>query len=417
MSKFNQQKIEQIELILNDYKSELGAIDLEINQEKEVILKAINNEKAEIESLLEQYRQVKRRQELDSLNSHYQHLTKLKENLLLKIEAASNSVEKSEPSQGTAIEQPSSTAEDKDPETERVSGEENDFVEPPSTAAEDGDPETERVSGEDDFIEPELVAIEQSSKIQPNDLIESKVEEFIKFIEGQSAQELVKLYPADLSDLLSEFDSDDTLVRDRLLHHYQQQDINIYQALLKIYQKPDIFESIDIPHIERLSDRERKYHEFLQSNYPQSLPFFWFLIHREADSIRYVVMEFAVDHIISTNTLDNDPHRRDLSFKLPELLEMNNGVSTASFLRDLFLCFHPQRIGKSNNTRNKYFDYLNRTILTQSTLQHSDVLQLWNYMNKSGYLAVADPQFDPVLVLEEQNGHDRTLAPNSEDLL
>ena len=234
-------------------------------------------------------------------------------------------------------------------------------------------------------------------------------------MEERSASEIVKLYPADVSQIIGNFDLNNATVRDRLLKHYRQRDLDIYKSLVKLYQKPNLAEFDDVPTPDSLSEEDRKYHEFLQANYPLSLPFFWFLIDREPDSIKYVVMEFAIDHIIQTNTLAGDPHRRELSLRLPELLEMNNDAPLKEFLRDLFICFHPQRVSQKANSRNKYFDYMDSLITTQSTLQYSDVLLMWNYMKKSGYSEVSSPEFDLTIPTadDSQNNH-KSLAPNGD---
>ena len=207
--------------------------------------------------------------------------------------------------------------------------------------------------------------------------------------------------------LFQVFNVHNAVVRDRLLEHYQQNDTNIYHALVKLYQKPDIKYQVSVPNIQELGDEDRKYHEFLLINYPNALPFFWFLVNREPASIKYAVMEFAMDHIIQTNTIDTENVRHELALSLNELIGMNNGASLTDFLRDLFVCFHPQRASKKNNTTNKYFDYINNLIKLESTLEHSRILQIWNYMNQSGYDSVTSAEFSfaPLNISNDENGY------------
>ena len=107
--------------------------------------------------------------------------------------------------------------------------------------------------------------------------------------------------------------------------------------------------------------------------------------------------------------------RRDLSLRLSELLEMNNNAPLADFLRDLFICFHPQRVSQKSNSRNKYFDYMDSLITTQSTLQYSDVLLMWNYMKKSGYHEVSSADFSPMPPTDENSSNGSlNLAPESD---
>lgn len=108
-------------------------------------------------------------------------------------------------------------------------------------------------------------------------------------------------------------------------------------------------------------------------------------------SFRYVVMEFAIHHIILTNSLDNQ--EQSLSLNLKYLLELNNGASLPNFLRDLFISFHPKRFDTKNNGQSKYYDYINNIIVKQSTLDNSEVLQLWTYINQSQYDRVVADDF------------------------
>lgn len=400
MSDNPEQKSAQIRLILADYQSELNAIDIETNQEKTRIISAIEAEELEIKSLLEQYRQIKRQKELDEVESSYQNLSEFKQNLLLKIKLESQvtndeAILSSNQNQASDYEQ-----------SQLVVTQSTDIVPPTNLSQPDIFPKNAIVSD----ISPE-----------PDIPPEPEVAELIQFIEDISPQELVKFYPHDVSKILPSFNLSNTVVRDKVLQRYQKRDLDIYKSLLKLYQKPDLANSNNIPDPDSLSTQDRKYHNFLQINYPSSLPFFWFLINREPDSIRYVVMEFAIDHIIQTNTLDKDPLRQDLTLNLSELLEMNNEAPVSEFLRDLFICFHPQRVSQKPNSRNKYFDYMDRLVTTQSTLQYSDVLLLWNHMKKLGYHVVSSADFSPTLPTQDsqsQNGNGKNIAPPSEhDLL
>ena len=401
MSDYDTQKTAQIRLVLTDYESELNAIDIETNQEKAQILSAIEAEESEIKSLLEQYRQIKRRKEIDGVKSSYQNLNEFKQNLLLKIKLESQIDDEQRLFSAVNDEQRVSTGLDLN--------QANGYDRPQLVATQATDIIPRSDVPQEDAIVPD----------EPDPVEEPEVAQLIQFIEDKSPQELVKFYPNDVSEVLPSFNLNDTRVRDRVLQRYQKRDLNIYKSLLKLYQKPNIIEVNNIPDFEALSTQDKEYHEFLLENYPLSLPFFWFLINREPDSIRYVVMEFAIDHIIQTNTLDKDPYRRELSLNLSELLEMNNEAPLSEFLRDLFLCFHPQRVSQKTNSRNKYFDYMDSLITTQSTLQYSDVLLLWNHMKKSGYHVVSSADFSPISSIENpQNNNGKSIAPPSEhDLL
>ena len=439
MSDYAEQKINQLRLILSDYQSELDAIDIETDKEKARILSAIESEELEIKSLLEQYRQIKRHKEIDKIRSSYESLTQFKQNLVLKIRSESQSIDTQNL---LSDEQPQASNHeslqldiDNPQQSDREEDEPLDSTVAP-TVIPDANPEIDEVNASG--VRPALDedATHKSSPLelsargtvdddgnltaqeidQENQLFKDpEVEKLIQFVEERSASEIVKLYPADVSQIIGNFDLNNATVRDRLLKHYRQRDLDIYKSLVKLYQKPNLAEFDDVPTPDSLSEEDRKYHEFLQANYPLSLPFFWFLIDREPDSIKYVVMEFAIDHIIQTNTLAGDPHRRELSLRLPELLEMNNDAPLKEFLRDLFICFHPQRVSQKANSRNKYFDYMDSLITTQSTLQYSDVLLMWNYMKKSGYSEVSSPEFDLTIPTadDSQNNH-KSLAPNGD---
>lgn len=380
MSKSQDLKLEQIRLSLSDYQSELSAIDEETIKERERILHAIQAEEIEIKSLLEQYRNIKRQKEVDTVRSSYNNLSNFKQTLLSKINLeteADNDVDRGK----SAIEPQSTTQAELIPTMEGGAPKKN--IEQPK-----GDGET-------------------NQKI--------KVIELINFIEGINADYLVKLYPADVIDFVPTFEVNNTTVKNGLLEYYRKRDVNIYNALLKLYQKPELKpEDITIPNLEELSPADKKYHDFLQNHYPKSLPFFWFLINREKDSIRQVVMEFAVDHIVQTNTLDNDPSRQELTLELSELIKMNDRVSLRNFLRDIFLCFHPRRVSQKSNSRNKYFDYISQLIRDRSTLENPEALQIWNYMLKCGYNVVFSPEFTIPEGSQEQNG---LLSSNTNGLL
>ena len=375
MSKFQDLTLEQIKLSLSDYQSELNAIDKETVRERERILNAIEAEEIEIKSLLEQYRDIKRQKEVDTVRSSYNNLSNFKQTLLSKIK-----LETEADNEKSVAEPDSVTQAELIPTMEGGAAKKN--IEQPR-----GDGET-------------------NQKI--------KIIELINFIEGINADYLVQLYPADVIDFVPTFEVNNTIVKNGLLEYYRKRDVNIYNALLKLYQKPELEpDKIEIPNLEELSPSDRKYHDFLQNHYPKSLPFFWFLINREKDSIRHVVMEFAVDHIIQTNTLDKDSIRQELTLELSELLKMNDRVSLEDFLRDIFVCFHPRRVSQKSNSKNKYFDYISQLIRERSTLENPETLRIWNYMIKCGYNVVSSPEFS-VPKTEEQNG---LLSTNKNGLL
>ena len=353
MSQSKNLTLEQIKLSLGDYQSELSAIDRETVEEKERILNAIQAEETEIKSLLEQYRRIKRQKEIEVIESSYNHLTDFKKNLLSKIDLEKEEINKRE---------------------------------------------SELQSVKDKLL-PTMeggVPKKISKQLEDNQGVNQKIKiiELINFIAGIDANYLVKLYPADVQESVPTFEVSNTIVKKGLLDYYKQRDKNIYNALLKLYQKPQLNrETINIPPVEKLSLAERKYHDFLESYYSQSLPFFWFLVNREKDSIKQIVMEFAVDHIIQTNTLETDLNRQELTLELREFLEMNDRASIEDYLRDVFLCFHPYRVNQKSTSRNKYFDYVNKIIENQSSLENSEIIRNWNYMLKCGYEVVSSPGF------------------------
>ena len=387
MSKSQDLTLEQIKLTLSDYQSELSAIDRETVKERERILNAIQAEETEIKSLLEQYRNIKRQKEIDTIQSSYNNLSNFKQTLLSKIKLEAEKVDSKELTAKPALE-----------------------------AA---------TKGSEPVIQAELIpttegGVTKKNIEQPEEDEETnqkvKVIELINFIEGINADYLVKLYPADVLEIVSTFEVNNTVVKNGLLEYYRKRDANIYDALVKLYQKPELDrEKIKIPDSEELSIIDKKYHNFLQSHYFRSLPFFWFLINREKDSIRQVVMEFAVDHIIQTNTLNSNPIRQELTLELSELLEMRDRVNIKDFMRDMFLCFHPHRVSQRSNSKNKYFDYLSQIIKNQSTLENPEVLKVWNYMFKCGYEVVSSPNFViPNTSSSEQNS---LISANKDGLL
>ncbi|MCC0175973.1 hypothetical protein I4641_03130 [Waterburya agarophytonicola K14] len=369
MSQSTELNLEQIRLSLSDYQSELNAIDLETIKEKERILDAIKAEEAEIKLLLDRYRDIKRQKEIEVVKSSYNNLAEFKQTLLSKIQL----------------------------ETEETENQ-NSLL----PTMEGGEPKKNKKQLEEERTINQKV----------------KVIELIQFIDDMGDRGLVKLYPADVASVVPNFEIGNTIVRDELLKYYQKNNIAIYNSLLKLYQKPQIDPALPMPDQETLSLKDRGYHSFLEEHYPKALPFFWYLINREADSIRYAVMEFAVDHIIQTNTVENDPDRQKLNLKLSELLEMNNQASLGDFLKDLFLCFHPRRVSQKSTSKNKYFDYVNNLIKTESTLENSEVLQIWNHFLESGYERVSSPDFITI-TSEKNSSRDRTLnlIPTGKDNL
>ena len=375
MSKSQDLTLEQIKLSLSDYQSELSTIDEETIKERERIISAIQAEEIEIKSLLKQYRDIKRQKEIETIQSSYNNLSSFKQTLLSKIRL-----------------------EAEDANNKKLA------IEPILEVTEaELIPTTEGGAIKKNVEQPKKEK-ETNQKI--------KVIELINFIEGINPGYLVKLYPADILEIIPTFEVNNTIVKSGLLEYYRKRDTKIYNALLKLYQKPELErEKIKIPDSEELSITDKKYHNFLQSHYPRSLPFFWFLINREKDSIRQVVMEFAVDHIIQTNTLDTDPIRQELTLELSELLKMNVRANIKDFLRDMYLCFHPRRVSQKSNSKNKYFDYISQIIKNQSTLENPEVLKVWNYMLKCGYEVVSSPNF----VIPQASANDNNLISANQD--
>jgi hypothetical protein len=385
------QLIEQVKQNLTNYQSQLNQIEIESNKETERILAAIRAEETEIRSLLDEYRHLKQKNEVEAFKSSFNYLADFKQSLLSKIKSGVTTVN---------IEQ-----------IPTISIQKPDNISDSAITAKAGE-ETPKKSNTGSMSNTESIEYNSHEGVEN----ETIIIELIEFIDQITAQDLVKLYPANVSRIVPGFNVNDTVVKDKLLQHYYQRNKNSYNALVKLYQKPELKTSVTIPDIQSLAAKDRKYHEFLSKYYPNSLPFFWYLVNREPDSIRYVVMEFAVDHIIQTNTLDNSSNSpNELSISLKELLSMTNGVSLTDYLRDIFVCFHPQRVSSQNNSKNRYFDYIDSVIRKESTLEHSNVLQLWNYMNKSGYHAVAsDDFFLAAPNNSQQNGNGNNLAPTSQ---
>jgi hypothetical protein len=385
------QLIEQVKQNLTNYQSQLNQIEIESNKETERILAAIRAEETEIRSLLDEYRHLKQKNEVEAFKSSFNYLADFKQSLLSKIKSGVTTVN---------IEQ-----------IPTISIQKPDNISDSAITAKAGE-ETPKKSNAGSMSNTESIEYNSHEGVEN----ETIIIELIEFIDQITAQDLVKLYPANVSRIVPGFNVNDTVVKDKLLQHYYQRNKNSYNALVKLYQKPELKTSVTIPDIQSLAAKDRKYHEFLSKYYPNSLPFFWYLVNREPDSIRYVVMEFAVDHIIQTNTLDNSSNSpNELSISLKELLSMTNGVSLTDYLRDIFVCFHPQRVSSQNNSKNRYFDYIDSVIRKESTLEHSNVLQLWNYMNKSGYHAVAsDDFFLAAPNNSQQNGNGNNLAPTSQ---
>ena len=369
-------KIEQNKPNLTNFYSQLSEIEAKAIKEKELLTNAIQAEQAEIKSLLEEYQRIKQQQEIDVIKASLDKLSDFKQQLLTKIKS----------------EIESSDAQQFKDEIEQEIPDLDNITESTSSLTEEE-------------YDTKKLAIEQNNYEEIDN--EETFRQLVEFIDRTTHQELVKLYPANIGTVVPSFNVQNVVVRDRLLQRYQQDDANIYHALIKLYQKPDIKYQVSVPNIQELEDEDRKYHEFLLINYPNALPFFWFLVNREPASIKYAVMEFAMDHIIQTNTIDTENVRHELALSLNELISMNNEASLTDFLRDLFVCFHPQRASKKNNTTNKYFDYINNLIKLESTLEHSRILQIWNYMNQSGYDGVTSAEFSfvPLNISNDENGY------------
>jgi hypothetical protein len=395
------QLIEQIKHNLTTYQSQLNQIEIESNKETERIIAAIRAEEAEIKDLLDEYRHLKQEDELEAFKSSFNYLVDFKQNLLSKIKSGVTTIN-IEQVPTISIQKPNNVRDLSiltkiGEETPKKSNTEN---------TEDTE-DTENIEYDShEGIEKEPVVTDERGPI---------ITELIEFIDQTTAQDLVKLYPANVSRIVPGFNVNDSLIKDKLLQHYYQRNKNSYNALVKLYQKPELKTSITIPDIQSLAAKDRKYHEFLTKYYPNALPFFWYLVNREPDSIRYVVMEFAVDHIIQTNTLDTNNNSNELSISLKELFSMANGISLTDYLRDIFVCFHPQRVSSQNNSKNRYFDYIDTIIRKEATLEHSNVLQLWNYMNKVGYHTVASDDFFLAIANgNQQNGNGINLASTSQ---
>lgn len=401
MTKQISQLIEQIKLDLNNYQSQLSDIEIESNQEKERLLEAIRAEEADIKSLLSKYRNLKQKNEVDVVRSSFNSLSTFKRNLLAKIDSENN------PSSSLSaapdfeqklqdfeidLEANSSSAGDmpKKFEAQPVNG----YVGAPTKTAKNGNnqaiainqikPEAQSANG---YMDTKIqVAKEENNQ-------STTINQMLEFIDSCSYQDLAKLYPANLVKIVPDFNVLDTAVRDYVLKHYQKRDRNICNALIKLYQKPTIKQEIEVPETQSLGIKDRKYHDFISHNYPNALPFFWFLVKKEPNSIRYVVMECAQDHIIFTNEADPSNNPNQLSLSFAELLEINNGANLEVYLRDIFICFHPQRVSSKNDSKNKYFDYIDSLITQGATLENSKALKFWSQMKQFGYQTVAADDF------------------------
>lgn len=365
------QLIEQIKQNLSSYQSQLSSIEIESDREKKRLLAAIKAEEEEIQSLLIQYREIKQKSEIDVIRYSFSSLNNFKQSLIEKI--------KEEGSAAPAA-QTATTLEEKINEVEDLS-----------------------TSADEDSVEELEAALESenSSDLQANidtEITENvsqleDVSQLIQSIDSIELERLVKLYPHNLAQIAPGFDIRNSKVKNTLLRHYQTKDGNFYNALVKLYQKPDREYTDTVPNTKDLSQKDRQIHDFISNNYPNALPLFWHLVNREPDSIRYVVMECAKDHIVSTNEIDitDNPNLLQINFK--ELLEMNNGSSLEAYFRDLFVCFHPKKPSSSSNSRNKYFDYIDYIINGQATLEHSKILKFWTQMKQFGYQTVAADDF------------------------
>ena len=355
------QVIEQIKANLTDYQSQLQQIDLESEQEKKSLFDAILIEQAEIKSLLDKYRQIKQKNEIEVVRSSYKHLADFKQDLLSKIQLETKqAAPKSQPQQ--------------------INNSNSDTTIPVSES-------------EDELPKKSETDLHDSS--DPEEAREAILAEAIALLDRSSPEELVKLYPRDISRMLPNFDVNDTLLRDKLLEHYQQSNRKTYISLIKLYQKPNLDDLVAIPPEEKMSAQEKKHHNFILANYPNALPHFWFLVDSSPKSIRYVATEFAAHHIIITNSTNISNTDRTLSMNLEYLLSLNNESNLSDFLRDLFLNFHPKRFDPKNNTQSIYFSYINDIIIKQSTLEHGEILQLWTHMKETEYKIVASDSFSP----------------------
>ncbi len=354
------QIIEQIKINLTEYQSQLYQIDLENANEKKSLIDAIQAEQAEIESLIDQYRQAKQKNEIEAVRSFFKHLSDFKQNLSSKIQSETNGVAVDSVFQYTNHDNSANSA---------------------------AIPVSKSPANLPEKLETEPNELDKEKEIEQ----QAAIVELINLFDRASDQELVKLYPADILRFVPSFDVNNIGIRNQVLKKYQQSDRQTYDSLVKLYQKPYIGDRVAIPSEQEMSSKDKKHHDFVSSNYPNALPLFWFLVNQAPKSIRYVVMEFAIHHIILTNNLDNQ--EQSLSINLKYLLELNNGASLSNFLRDLFISFHPKRFDAKNNGQSKYYDYINNIIVKQSTLDNSEVLQLWTYMNQSQYDRVVADDF------------------------
>lgn len=415
MTKEINQLIEQIKLDLDNYQSQLSDIEVESAQEKESLLEAIRAEEADIRSLLSKYRNLKQQNEVDVVRSSFKSLTTFKQNLLAKIDSESkpcsplsaapnfeqnshnleqnsHNLEQSSHNLEKQLEANSSSTGDlpKKSEAQPVNGyvgaatktvEEKNSR---STVISEIEPETESADG---FMDTKIQIPKEEKKQS------ATINQMLKLIDSVNYRDLAKFYPANVNRVVPEFNVLDVGVRDHLIKHYQKRDRNICNALIKLYQKPTIKQEIAVPETKSLDIKDRKYHDFISQNYVNALPFFWFLVQKEPDSIRYVVMECAQDHIIFTNEIDANNHSHQLNLSFAELLEINNGESLEVYLRDIFICFHPQRVSVKNDSKNKYFDYIDNLITQGATLESSKVLKFWSQMKQFGYQTVAADDF------------------------
>ena len=355
------QLIEQIKANLTDYQSQLQQIDTESEQEKKSLIDAIQVEQAEIKSLLDKYRQIKQKNEIEVVRSSFKHLADFKKDLLSRIQSETEQA---------ALES----------QQQHINASNSDT---PISVSKSADELPKK--SETDF---------HNSSVH-EEAGETVLADAIAFFDRTSPEELVKLYPRDISRLVPNFDINDTSLRDKVLEHYQQGNRKTFISLAKLYQKPDLSDPVAIPPAEKMSEQEKEHHNFLLANYPNAVPHFWFLVNSSPKSTKYVATEFAAHHIVITNNINVSNTDRTLSMNLEYLLNLNNESSVSSFLIDLFLSFHPKRFDNKNNTQSIYFNYINDIIIKQSTLEHGEILQLWTYMKESGYEVVVSERFSP----------------------
>ena len=428
------QLIEYTKQNITNYQSQLNSIETESESEKELLLKAIEIEEAEIKSLLTQYRDLKQKQEIEVIRNSFASLTDFKQILMQKMQ------QEADTSQTTEV---TLSLEQKISEFENLSGSSNNG----SAATEDlpkkldnsilareisiesanvslavkekpeelegiealqelkvaqelevAD-ETETLEAPQELeVEDETETLEAPQELEVEDETETleapdDISKVIESIDQIDYQRLVKLYPHNLTQIIPGFDIKNTELRDSLLQYYLVNNSNIHNALVKLYQKPEKKYQGIVPNSRKLSQRDRKVHDFILVNYPNALPLFWHLVNREPESIKYVVMECAKDHIICTNEIDpnNNPNLLKIGFN--ELLSLNNGSSFEGYLRDLFVCFHPRKLSSNKNATNKYFNYFDRLIHEKATLEHSKILKFWTQMKHLGYKTVAADDF------------------------